>query len=161
MSENRGKDFEAQVRKCFNMIDNVSVDRLLDPQAGFAGVRNICDFIIYKKPTIYYVECKSCNGNTLNFHNITDNQWNGMLAKTTIDGVVAGVMIWFVAHDKTVFIPIQVLQKLRQNGAKSVNVKDIEKLGLIIKASKRRVLFDYDFTEFLNFESWDLYELSL
>lgn len=154
---NRGKDFENQIREGFESVPGVSVDRLIDPMAGYAGVRNICDFIVYKEPYINYIECKSCYGNTLPFTNITDNQWKGLLEKSQYPGINAGVIVWFIDHDKTVYVPIQTLQALKCNGYKSLNIThDWEKYDsplkgqyLYILGDKRRILFNYDMDKFL------------
>ena len=162
---NRGKDFEGQVYDGFASIPGVSIDRLPDPMAGFAGVRNICDFLVYHQPTLYYVECKSCYGNTMSIHsndpkrkygNITNNQWEGLLEKSQIPGVRAGVLFWFIDHDVTFWIDIRLLQRWKDAGNKSVPyypawvdcTKETDEQWTYIVGKKRRVLFDYDFTDF-------------
>lgn len=157
---NRGKDFEGQVHDGFAKIEGVSIDRLPDPMAGYAGVRNICDFLVYKYPTQYYVECKSCYGNTLSIHSndpkrkygaITNNQWEGLLEKSKIPGVRAGVMIWFIDHDVTFWYDIRLLQACKDYGMKSIpwaNSLCHNDQCRIIEGKKRRVLFDYDFIPF-------------
>ena len=64
MSTNRGKDFENIVR---SSISNLGIDitRLYDSTSGYISIHTTCDFIAYKYPTIYYIECKSIDGNTL------------------------------------------------------------------------------------------------
>jgi hypothetical protein len=163
---NRGKDFEGQVYDGFSKIEGVSIDRLSDPMAGYAGVKNICDFIVYKQPTLYYIECKSCYGNTFSIHsndpkrkygNITNNQWEGLLEKSKIPGVRAGILLWFIDHDETYWLDIRLLQKHKDMGNKSVSYcadwVTVDDLNLgkwtRISGKKRRVLFDYDFAEFL------------
>jgi penicillin-binding protein-related factor A (putative recombinase) len=147
---NRGKDFESAVRKSFERISDVSIDRINDNMSGFKGVAGICDFIIYKYPFQLYLECKSCYGNTLNFHNITDNQWNGLKEKTDVFGVKAGVMIWFIDHDTTIYVPIQTLIEMKADGLKSFNINsDITRWAYKeIAGIKRRVLFDYEMLPF-------------
>ncbi len=161
---NRGKDFEGQVEAGFANIAGVSIDRLPDPMAGYAGVKNICDFIVYKYPLQYYIECKSCYGNTFSIHsndykrkygNITNNQWEGLLEKSAIPGVNAGVMLWFIDHDETYWLDIRLLQILKERGDKSISCYpewmsefDVSNLWTRITGKKRRVLFDYDFTDF-------------
>jgi hypothetical protein len=162
---NRGKDFEGQVQAGFERLCNVSIDRLPDPMAGYAGVKNICDFIVYKQPRQYYIECKSCYGNTMSIHsnnpkkmygNITNNQWEGLLEKSKIPGVRAGILVWFIDHDVTYWIDIRLLQKHREAGHKSIAyyadwidfTQETDALWTRIKSEKRRVLFDYDFTRF-------------
>lgn len=152
---NRGKDFENVVLKAFENLKDVSIDRLIDPMGGYKGVRNISDYIIYRKPYELYLECKTCYGNTLPFSNITQNQWIGMLNKSGIDGCIAGVMIWFIDHNRTIFIPIQVLETAQILGLKSVNIKHLDEdvwdgNYYDIQGTKKRIFFEYDMNRFLN-----------
>lgn len=168
MSENLGKKFEKQVEKDFAKMRGVSVDRIHDQTSGKYGSSNICDYIVYKYPILYYIECKSCGENTFSIHsipkadkhgilhgyygNVSDKQWEGLWKKSSIVGVVAGVLLWYTERDLTYFIPIADLVALRQSGSKSVNYKTIEAdcpHALRIKAEKKRVFFTYDFTELL------------
>ena len=169
---NRGKDFEGQVYDGFNNIDGVSIDRLSDPMAGYAGVKNICDFVVYNYPNQYYIECKSCYGNTMSIHsndpkkkygNITNNQWEGLLEKSKIPGVRAGILVWFIDHDETFWIDIRLLQKHRDAGNKSishwcdwVDLSDYcRDKWTRIDGKKRRVLFDYNFIPFFKEISYE------
>lgn len=160
---NRGKDFENQVKDGFISVSDTSVIRLIDPQNGYAGVRNVCDFIVYHKPFQYLIECKSVHGNTMSIHSnnptrcygmITNNQWDGMLKHSYIDGVIAGVVVWFVDREVTYFLSIQLLDKLRSKGYKSIAwdawtwFEDIDdEFWCLIPGKQRRVLFDYDMTK--------------
>lgn len=150
MGVNRGKDFEGTIKSAFEKVDNCSIDRLPDQMSGFAGGSNICDFIVYKHPNIFYLECKSCYGNTLNFHAITQRQKEGLRAKAFIPGVIAGVIVWFIDWDKTYFVPIMTIIEMEEEGVKSINRKTIEmERGVIeIKGTKKRVFFNYDMDEF-------------
>lgn len=152
MAVNRGKAFEDVVKRDFSKVSNCTVDRIHDQTNGFAGSSNICDFIIYRKPNIIFLECKSCYGNTLNFSNITINQWNGLRNKALSEGVIAGVMIWFIDKDETVFVPIQILDELKGEDNKSFNLKrDIDLEGVIrIQGVKKKVFFTYDMEQFLD-----------
>lgn len=157
MAVNRGKRFEDVIRKSFERVEGVSIDRLNDNTAGFKGIAGICDFIVYKEPYEYYIECKSVHGNTLPFSNITDTQWNGLLEKSKIEGVFAGVICWWVDKDITRFIPIQVLQMLKDDGKKSLNCYWDSCVDVYntrypipeIKGKKKRIFFNYDMGEFL------------
>lgn len=151
MAINRGKDFEWIIRESFERVPDTSVDRLHDQTNGFAGSTNICDFIVYHKPLIYYIECKSVHGNTLPFSNITKNQWQGLSNKSQIDGVVAGVMCWWIDKDVTMFLPIQTLSMLAQSGKKSIryDFQDCPEI-ININGKKKRIFFDYYMSEFFN-----------
>lgn len=170
---NRGKDFEGQIYSGFSKIEGVSIDRLPDPMAGYAGVKNICDFLVYKYPIQYYVECKSCYGNRLSIHsndpkkkygNITNNQWEGLLEKSKIPGVRAGILVWFIDHDKTYWLDIRLLERYRNEGNKSIPfypdwvdfTEETAEQWTEITGKKKRVLFDYDLAKFL--EEIEYYE---
>lgn len=155
MSVNRGKQFEQQIREGFEKVLGCTIDRLPDQTNGFAGGSNICDFIAYFYPNILYLECKSCYGNTLNFHNITDTQWNGLFEKSKIRGAIAGVVIWFIDHNVTYYVPITVLHDLKAGGYKSFHCnldktpEDLRRMVITIPGTKKRILFDYDMLAFL------------
>ena len=153
MTENRGKQFENVIREAFEKVPGVSIDRLHDQTTGFKGSQNICDFIVYKEPNEYYFECKSIHRASLPFSNITDTQWNGLLEKSKIEGVFAGIICWWVDKDITRFIPIQLLQAMKDHNMKSIRY-DFTLFGkdccIEIKGKKKRVFFDYDMEEFLS-----------
>ena len=147
---NYGKKFEDVIKESFLKCPDVSIDRLRDAPRKLKNVDNRSDFIVYKKPHEIYVECKSHKGNTLPFSCIRQEQIDGMSKKIQIDGVKAGVIIWFIDHDITVWIPIDEVCYHIDNGARSINIKDIEKLnGIIIQGKKKRVYFEYDMEDFL------------
>jgi len=175
MAVNRGKQFESKIREAFEKVDGVSIDRLHDQTNGYLGSSNICDFIVYRKPFEYYFECKSVHGNTLSIHsipkadkhgvlhgfygNITDTQWEGLLEKSKIVGVTAGVICWWVDKDVTMFLSIHLLKYLYDSGFKSIPYNLIEQAPTIdlylnrsaieISGKKKRVFFEYDVEQFL------------
>lgn len=163
MTVNRGKDFERVIKESFEKVPNVAVARIHDQMNGFAGSANPCDFIIYNKPYLYPIECKSVHGNTLSFGNITRNQWKGLLDMSEVQGVISGVICWWVDHDVTKFIPIKALEYLARDEHKSLRY-DAElpaecKCELItIEGKKKRVFFEYDMDKFLK-ESRISYEM--
>ena len=155
MAENRGKKFENVIKEAFQKVSGVSIDRLHDQTNGFKGSQNICDFIVYREPYEYYIECKSVHGASLPFSNITDTQWNGLLQKSQIEGVFAGVICWWVDKDVTKYIPIGVLERMQRLNDKSIRYdfyhrfNNIDKI-IEIKGKKKRVFFDYDMETFLD-----------
>ncbi len=165
MAESLAKKFETVIKDAFEKVEGVSIDRIHDQMTGYKVTSaNICDFIVYKYPYEYYIECKTVHGNTLPFSNITKKQWDGMLKKSQIQGVIAGVICWWVEKDTTRFIPIELLEVLRINGAKSirydygsyVSAREIrpEAARFLrthkIQGKKKRVFWDYDMEAFLN-----------
>ena len=149
MAINRGKKFEQLIKQQFLEIPNVSVDRVHDQTTGYKGSSNICDFVVYKKPTLYYIECKTVHGNILPFSNITERQWTGLLTKTKIPGVIAGVLCWWVDKGVTRFIPIQVLEYWKQYGHKSLRYDESTPCEchhkiIDIPGKKKRVFYEYN-----------------
>lgn len=152
---NKGKKFEDVVRKAFEQVLNVSVDRLRDAPKKLKGVDNPSDFIVYKKPHEIYVECKSHHGNTLPFSCIREEQLRGMTEKSLKEGVIAGFIIWFIDHDLTVWVSIDMINTMIWFGYKSLNIKDLNKIPhIVVPGKKKRVYFEYDMKHFLE----DLYE---
>lgn len=148
---NRGKDFENVVRKAFEEVEGVSIDRFNDNTAGFMGVRGISDFVVYKTPFEYYIECKVTESTSLPFSNITKNQWESLEKKHQIDGVCAGVLCWFINEDLTIFFPITTLNKVKELGRRSINCKICQENlfpYLVLKGEKKKVFYDYDMTYF-------------
>jgi penicillin-binding protein-related factor A (putative recombinase) len=150
MAKNRGKQFENVIREAFEKVPGVSIDRLHDQTTGYKGSQNICDFIVYREPYEYYFECKSIHGASLPFSNITETQWNGLLEKSKIEGVFAGVICWWIDKNVTKFIPIFVLEHYRLNACKSIRFDDDFSAVIEIKGKKKRVFFDYDMERFLD-----------
>lgn len=148
MAVNRGKQFEEAVKQSFLKIDDTAVIRLQDPAMGYRGVSNICDYIVYHRPFMYLIECKSVHGNLLSFNNITRNQWEGLLKMSEIEGVVAGILCWWVDHDVTKFIPIEELQRVKTRSMKSIRYDNKDLVDVEIKGYKRRVLYSYDMKDF-------------
>ena len=154
MAENLGKKFEAEIRKACD-VPGVYCLRLIDPQAGYYGVKNPCDFIVYKYPLIYLIECKSVHSKSLPFHNITQYQRSSMYHASFINGVIAGVMCWYVEDDCTMFFPIQYLAHIEhETGYKSISLKQAEHDSLYIggpihiNGVKKRILFTYNLDSF-------------
>jgi len=146
--KSRGKDFEGVVKVCFEKVPDTHVYRIPDQMTYKYGSSNPCDFFIYHKPILYAIECKATNKPSLPFANISEYQWSQLLEMSQVSGVIAGILCWYTNFDKTVFIPIQFLETLKQNGAKSIRY-DADDLAIIeIQGEKKRVFWNYDFNSF-------------
>lgn len=162
MGINRGKQFEQQIRQGFENCkysDIISIDRLPDPMGGYKGIGNICDFMVFDAPYLYYIECKCCYGKSFPISHITQNQWQGLLEKSKIPFVIAGYIIWLIDYDFTFFVYASDLSAyIERTGRKSISADDAINGELIcypIRGKKRKVLFDYDMAEFL--EIWQIF----
>lgn len=148
MAVNRGKDFEQKFKEDWiRTIPDSSIDRIYDSVSGYKTVSNISDFIGFKKPNIFYLECKSTNENTFNFAKLT--QYDKLVAKVGIPGVRAGAVIWFIKHDKVLYVPISTIKKMKEDGLKSVNIRTIyesEYKFYDIPSQKLRVYMESDYS---------------
>lgn len=152
----RGKQFEDKFKADFLKLEGVSLDRLFDPVGGYVGIKNICDFIAYKYPNIFYIECKSCNDNTWNFANYS--QYEKQLCKVGIKGVRVGVVLWMIKHDTVVYLPTKTIQQMKADNKKSFNIKDLQKDTyriITIPSIKKRVFLDSDYSVLFDLQEGD------
>lgn len=149
---NRGKDFESVVKQCLENVTGTQVIRLHDQTTGFLGSTNPCDFIAYKYPYFYMIECKSVHGNRLPLSNITKKQLSELSKSSNIPGVRAGILCWWVDQDVTKWIDIRYVQQEIEAGKKSIHFTETHPLIRSIPGKKLRVFFNYDFTEFFSAE---------
>lgn len=150
---NRGKKFEDVFKGAVEKIQGVALVRLHDQTTGFIGSKNPCDFLIYKSPYMYAIECKSVHGNRLPMTNITDYQYKELLRMSDVEGVIAGIVCWYIDRDITLFIPIKTVCALKYNGAKSISYEikdDNEFLTYEIHGRKKKVFFEYDMDSFFH-----------
>ena len=148
MANNKGKQFEVKFKEDFKRsFPNGTIDRIYDTTNGYKTISNISDFIGYNYPNIYYLECKSHQGNTFPLANLT--QYDKLKAKVGIKGVRAGVVLWFIDHDKVCYVPISTITQLKKDDKKSVNVKMLEDKSYNIyeiSSVKKRVFLDSDYS---------------
>ena len=147
MANNRGKQCEAKYKEDWKRTVSVCIDRLYDQMSGYVSISNISDFIGFKKPNIFYLECKSHEGNTFPISCLS--QYEKLTCKVGLDGVRAGVILWMIDHDVVLYIPISTFTKLIEDGKKSFNIKmlaDQTYPHVVIPSEKRRVFLDSDYS---------------
>lgn len=169
MAVNRGKSFEGIIQACFERIPEVNILRIHDQTTGYAGSKNPCDFIVYHKPYLFVIECKSIHGNTFSIYsksrnpkkphdygNITNFQWEQLLKMSQIKGVYAGVLVWFIDKDETIFFDINLLKRWRDAGHKSIHsypewieYVETDHDWCYLVGRKKRVYWDYNMVQFL------------
>lgn len=147
MAKNRGKEFEAIIGNGFRALTDVSVDRIPDQTMHYKDRANVSDFIIYKYPHQYYVECKSVHGNTLPISNIT--QLEPLWEKEVLTkGVKSGVICWWIDRDVTRWIPIEEIVKRKVDGHKSIRFDEPIEGSKEITGRKKKIYFEYDMKSF-------------
>lgn len=121
---------------------------MYDTTNGFAGVANPCDFVYYAYPRIGFFELKSVIGNSLPFSNITEKQWNGLLQRSKLRGVVAAILIQFRESKEGYLVPIQELQAIKNAGKCSINRTMAKKVGMPLNLEYKRTRCRLDSDEF-------------
>lgn len=126
MALNKGKKFEAVFEAAWSkQYGKNSLLRLPDQMSGYKIVsQNPCDYVCYKKPYLYLIECKETTSSTLNWSAFP--QYDRLSNYVDVDGIIAGVLIWFSKHDKVAFVSIKDCIKMHNENKKSINVKDID-----------------------------------
>lgn len=147
---NRGKQFEDVFKAAVERVPDTAIVRLHDQTTGYYGSKNPCDFLIYHAPYMYAIECKSVHGNTLPLRNITDFQRTELVKMGNVNGVVAGVVCWWIDKDVTLFIPIQTIQQCYDDGWKSINYQKALTMQdcIVLYGNKKRIFFDYNMNDF-------------
>lgn len=157
MSVNRGKAFEAKFKKDFiASFPEGTIDRLVDSVSGYKAITNVSDFIGYSYPNMFYLECKSVQGNTFPFTNLS--QYDKLCEKVGIKGTRAGVILWFIDHKCVCYVPVATITKMKEVGKKSVNIKHITSEDfkiLIIPTEVQRVFPTGDYSVLMSLEDGD------
>ena len=143
------KGFENKFKKDWSNLENSFVFRLKDQLSGFKhNSKNPCDFICYKYPYLYLIECKTHKGASLPFKNIT--QYDSLLEikNENCYGVLIGIVIWLYEKDKVLYVPFSTLIKMKADGKKSVGIRSIlEGYNIIyIPSVKKKVYMDSDYS---------------
>ena len=146
-----GKEAEKRIKAWLNRPwDGYSLDRLPDQMTGFYMVsRNVCDFVCYKYPYMYYIESKSTEHDRFDFSQLSDTQRDGLWKKSQIAGCYGLVIVLFVYYKRAFIINIKDITNDTdsQLTKKSINIKHIDKWGIpyweIQTIPSKKQLLDY------------------
>lgn len=148
MNDDLGKKAEAKIKEWLDRPDeSYSITRLYDPMGGYYGVNNICDYICYKYPNVYYIESKATYNDRFDFNMIRPNQREGLCKVSCIQGCFGWVIVLFAAHKRAFKFNMTDLQILIDNDIKSLNIKKINTWNVAYKELRtipsRKLLLDY------------------
>ena len=139
-----GKQFEKDFKGSFQEHQGARLLRLYDSVNGYKSIATICDFIYYTYPRIGFFELKSVMGKSLPFTNITENQWEGLLIRSKIPGMVGAVLIQFRDYKEGYLVPIQALETIKKTGKKSINIDEARELGMPLNLIYKRTRCSVD-----------------
>jgi len=145
-----GKDAEKKIWEWLDRPDDgYSFDRFYDQLSGYyLTSRNICDFVCYKYPNIYYIESKATWSNNFPFSMIQPHQKEGLLKKSKIAGSYGWIIILFASYKRAFKLDIRDIVELENNGQKSLNIKKLDRWPIPYKELKtvpnsRKKYLDY------------------
>lgn len=154
MPISKGKQFELKIREDFLKQENSLIYRLPDQFNGHKNTsQNPCDFFGYVHPLLFMLEAKSINGNTFPFVNFT--QYAKLQQYKDIKGIRRGIVLWFIEHDRVLYVPVKTIEQMIKDGKKSVNIRTIDTDGYYfvdIPSKKKRVFLDSDYSVLNNLE---------
>lgn len=148
MPISRGKAFEKIIENNLNHLITVNCERLHDQMTGYINVsRNPADFIVYRYPYQYYVDCKSIHGASIPIANFKQQDMIKERCKTF--GVKGAYIVWFVDKKITFWVDYLVIEDAINNNRKSLNYTTLMTTpGVkIIPAIYKRIYGVYDFSK--------------
>lgn len=117
--ENR---FKQDYQRCF---PNTLIYRLPDQQSGYAGgSANPCDFLCFTGNEVLMVECKAHKGSSIPFSAI--RQYEKMLSYKGLEKTYPGVVVWFYEKDIVIWVSIEEMEKMIEDGEKSIGLRMID-----------------------------------
>ena len=123
-----GKKFESRFEKDYQRcFPGTLCYRLPDQQSGYAGEggSNPCDFLCYPGNEVLMVECKATKGASINFSDI--RQYSKMLNYKGLCKTFIGVLVWFYEKDTIIWVSIEEMEKMVNDGEKSIGLRMINK----------------------------------
>ena len=157
MATSKGKAFEQKLKEDFSKIPNSFIYRIPDQVTGYRVTsRNPADFFAFAEGKLLLLEAKSITGNTFPLGNFT--QLERLQEYRNIPGIRRGVVIWFIDHGKVIYVPSESMQKMKDDGKKSVNIRTLSSDGydyVEIPSVRKRVFLDSDYSILLTTpENW-------
>lgn len=115
--------FKTDYKRCF---PDTLIYRLPDQQSGYAGggSTNPCDFICYTGNKVLMVECKAHKGLSIPFTVIP--QYERLLDYKGLTKTFPGVIIWFYEKDTVIWVSIEEMEKMVNDGEKSIGLRMID-----------------------------------
>ena len=155
MALNKGKAWEEKFRQDWKKsFPKTFVFRLKDNMNGYKETSgNPCDFLCFPgENKLFMVECKEHKGASIPFTAIP--QYERLLEYKDCPGVYPGVMLWLSEKDIVMWIGIKEMEKMVNDGKKSIGIKMLEDSLyniMIIPSEKKRIYLESDYRGLLNF----------
>lgn len=145
--KNLGKDYEDRFKKNFKEnFPKRFILRLKDNVSMYRGSsKNPCDFLCMPSNKLFMIEAKCHYGNTFPFSLLS--QYDDLITYVGTEDVEIGVFIWFIDHDKELYVPIETITKMKEDGEKSVNIRKLKDYKVVhVPSTKLRVFLKSDYS---------------
>ena len=122
-----GKKWENKFASTFEkQFPDKLIYRLPDQQSGYAGEggSNPCDFLCYPGDCVLMVECKAHKGASIPFTAIP--QYDKQLDYKGLYKTYPGVIVWFYEKDVVIWVSIEEMEKMVNDGEKSIGLRMID-----------------------------------
>ena len=99
--------------------------RLKDQMTGYLETsQNPCDYICFENKHLFLVECKTHKGASIPFTAIP--QYDRLLKYKDKKDVLAGAIIWFSEKDSIIWVDINSMEKMINDGEKSIGLRMVK-----------------------------------
>lgn len=149
-----GKSWETVFRRSWEkQFPGTFIHRLPDQMSGYRETSgNPCDFLCYPGYCgLFMVECKEHLGASIPFTAIP--QYERLLKYKGRKNVYPGCIIWFSEKDKIIWVDIDEMEKMVNDGEKSIGLRMLKE-GLYniieIPGEKKRVFIEPDLHYLIN-----------
>lgn len=154
MADNLGKAFESRFRSDWKKtFPGTFVFRLKDQMTGYKETSgNPCDFLCFPNNSKFYmVECKEHKGASIPFSAIP--QYERLLEYKDIPNVHPGVVVWFSEKDTVIWVGIKAMEKMVNDGEKSIGLRMLDKSLyniIVLPSIKLRAFMSTDYSILAN-----------
>jgi penicillin-binding protein-related factor A (putative recombinase) len=148
---NYGKKFEQAFKESSKGLKDIIVERIPDQVSMKRNSKNVCDFLCYKHPNIFYIELKSTKGKTFPLSRISQHQWEQMMLRQKVNGVKCGILLNFRPLDtleECWYVSLSELNEVIMEGKKSVKLDEVKQIGIELKGTLKKVNYHYDMEDF-------------
>jgi recombination protein U len=147
---NYAKRHESAFRESCKKIPNLICERLVDTMNFKKNVKQPSDFLCFKEPNLFYVECKTTKESELKMANISHHQFTTMLERSKIQGCECGILVEFRIDEETIkvfYIDISYINTAKnRQGKKYIDIQEASQVGIEIPTRKKKINYHYDLT---------------
>lgn len=111
---------------------------------------NICDFMLFNAPTLYFFELKSTQSKSLSYSSVRDNQVRELTVAGVKEGINAGFVVNFRTIEETYYMDIERYNEcVKTLTSKSIPIAIFREYATRIDQEQKKVHYRYDIAKFL------------